>query len=113
MFAKVVNADDRGVVETGDGFGLAAEAQQFLRRGAFAPADNLQGDEAVELLLPGEEDDTHAARVDLLQEVVAGNVGRGTRAIQGRRHHEDGRVLCLGNAGACAGMFQDPGSRRG
>ena len=71
--ADVVNLDDVGVAELGDGLGLDPEAGEVVGAGLAAAPDHLDGDQAVQAHLPGLVDDAHPPSTELLQELVAGD----------------------------------------
>ena len=101
MLADVVDLDDVGVLEPGDGLGLGEEAGGGLGAGVRAGQDHLQGDGAVEPDLAGLVDDAHAAAAQLAQDLVAGERGVGTpgggRRRVAIRRRGDGRLESVGD----------------
>ena len=73
MFADIVNLHDMGVLQPCDGLRLSAEAFQVIRRGIMACQNHLQGDDAIELKLPGLVHNAHAAAAQDAQNLVAGD----------------------------------------
>src|SRR5262245_9598624 len=69
VLAPRVNADNVGVLQPGEGDGLATEPRQRLRRLAVDGPDHLEGDDAIERLLPSAVDDAHAAVALLPQDL--------------------------------------------
>ena len=65
--ADLVDLDDVGMAEPGDGLGLDPEAGEVVGAGLAAAADHLEGDQAVQARLPGLVDDPHAAFAELLR----------------------------------------------
>ncbi len=80
VFADVVDPNDVGMLELRDGLGLPAEAPPLLRGGRVAVQDHLQGDRALEVLLPGPVDDPHAAPPQLGLDREAGDLRQARRA---------------------------------
>ena len=80
VLADLVDLDDVGVLQAGDGLGLGPEAAGGLGPGVLAGQDHLEGDEAVEPDLPGLVDDAHAAAAQLAEDLVAGDLGEGMPA---------------------------------
>ena len=76
VFAHLENLHDVGVLQTGDGLGLDAEALQLLRSGAGAGADHFEGNQALERPVPGLVNDAHAAPAQLFQDLISGNQNR-------------------------------------
>ena len=70
-----------GCCELGDGLGLDAEARALVRAGVAAGEDHLEGDEAVELRLPGLVDDAHAAAAQLALNLETGDFGPARLAL--------------------------------
>jgi hypothetical protein len=68
--ADLVDRDDVRVVELGDRLGLVPEPAQFCRAGQRTGLDQLEGHQAIELVLAGPVDDAHAASSDLLEQLV-------------------------------------------
>ena len=92
--ADVVDLDDVGVLELGDGLGLGQEAGGGDGVGVGAGQDHLQGAGAVQADLPGLVDDPHAAAAQLALDLVAGDgrrgaVGRGEVGLVGVRRVPD------------------------
>ena len=85
VFADVVDGDNVRVAEGGRGAGLAEEALAGVAD-LEVGAEDLDRNRALEVRIPGAEDDAHAAAADLLVEAVA--VGEDV-ADCGRRHHVD------------------------
>ncbi len=73
FLADLMNLDDVGVPESGDGLGLGAEAAQLLRAGEIRGRDHLQGDEALQARLPRLVHHPHAAATQQAQDFVAGH----------------------------------------
>jgi hypothetical protein len=73
-----VDLHDVGVLESGNGLSLRAEAGQVGAAGVVAGQDHLQRHQAAQADLTGLVDDAHAAAAQLAQDLVAGNlyVGR-------------------------------------
>ncbi len=72
VFADLVDLDDIGVGQPGDGLGLGTEADQFLAVGQRR-ADHLESNEPAKVDLPSEVDDAHASLAQLFEKLVAGN----------------------------------------
>ena len=87
--ADVVDLDDVGVPEPGDGLGLDAEPGEVVGPRLLPAADHLQGDQAVQAGLAGLVDDPHAPFAELLQDLVAGDRGPWRRTLDRRS------ILCL------------------
>jgi len=87
VLADLVDLNDVGVLQAGDGLGLGAEAGQVRRAGMAARQDHLQRDDAIQLEVPRLVDDTHAALAELAQDLVAGHLARRATAARdaGRR----------------------------
>ena len=62
LFAEVVDRADVGVVEGGDGAGLALEARAAVRVGAQLGGQDLDGDRAIEARVPRLVHLAHARR---------------------------------------------------
>jgi hypothetical protein len=60
--ADVMHLDDPLVPQAGDRFGLDAEAGHLLLAGPVGVQEHLEGHLALELDVPGLEDDPHAPR---------------------------------------------------
>ena len=73
--ADVVDLHDIGMMQPGDRFRLAPETVQVLRPGLEAGTDHLQGDQTVQLVLPGLVDHPHATVAQLRQDVVVSDLG--------------------------------------
>ena len=107
--ADVVDLDDVGMAEPGDGLGLDAEPGEVIGPGLAAAEDHLQGDQAVQAPLAGLVDDAHPPLAQLLQDLVARNLGgvsvcvrSGVRASYDRsvlRSPCSERMGCVGGAG--------------
>ena len=78
MFADRMDLHDVGVLQPCHRLGLRVEALSELRPNRLRALDELEGDEAVEALLPCPVHHPHAAATDFLQDFVARN-GRQTR----------------------------------
>ena len=91
--AEIVDLDDVGVAEAGDGLGLDQEPGAMLGTGMIAFADHLQGDDPVEPAVPRPVDDAHAAPGDLTEQFVftdrARSVGTVRTAAHGPGEMED------------------------
>ena len=75
VFAHFVDRHDAGMIELGRGLGFGAEPLNLPRRRQPAGQDHLQGDEAVERLLPRLEDDAHAALGNLPDQLIIPEAG--------------------------------------
>ena len=75
--ADVVDLDDVGVLQAGDGLGLGQEAGDGLGAGMGPGQDHLERAGTVQADLPGPVDDAHAAAAQLAQDLVAGDGGDG------------------------------------
>ena len=95
--AVVVHLDDVGMLDGGHRLGLGQEPDQLFRPGPLLAQDHLQGDQPVQLRLPGLPDDPHPALPERLEQVVAGD----GRHRCGRRRHRrrDGPAQGAGQAG--------------
>ena len=71
--ADVVDLDDIGVLEAGDGLGLPVEAGQGLGAGVGAGQDHLERDQTTQVDLAGLVNDPHAAAAQLLEDLEAGD----------------------------------------
>ena len=116
MLADVVDLDDVGVLEPGDGLGLGQEADGGLGAGVRAGQDHLQGDGAVEPDLAGLVDDPHAAAAQLALDLVAGDgrrgaVGDGLRRVALRSSGRTGVPPAV--HGRCRGVRRRDEGRRG
>jgi hypothetical protein len=85
VLANLVDLHDVGVLQAGDRLGLGLEAAQLLAAGVAAAQDHLEGDEALELQVPGLVYDSHAAAAQHPQDLVPGDGRR--RGSPGRREH--------------------------
>ena len=93
--ADVVDLDDVGMLQPGDGLGLAQEADDRLGAGVRAGQDHLQGAGRLRLEPSGQVDDAHPAPAQLAEDLVARG-WRGTSAAQappprGSRRRGSGR----------------------
>ncbi len=70
VLADLEDLHDVGVLQPRHRRGLGPEARQLVRLGLTAGADHLEGDDAVELHLPGLVDDAHAAPPQLPQDLI-------------------------------------------
>lgn len=66
----VVNGDDVGVIESGDGLGFLYEAETAVGIGSHAGGERFDGDEAIEARVAGFVDFAHAAGADSFEELV-------------------------------------------
>ena len=73
--ADLVDLHDIGVMEPRDRFRLEPETVQLLRPGLEAGPDHLQGDQTLQLSLPGLVDHPHATVAQLLQDLVVSDLG--------------------------------------
>src|SRR5262249_52101664 len=83
--SKLAGFEDRhdvGMVQRGDGLGLAVEPLDVARAGARAVLDHLQGDEPVEAGLPGVEDEAHGPRAQLFDQLEVPEAGARPRRRQ-------------------------------
>jgi hypothetical protein len=91
VLVDMVDLDDVGVVELGDGLGLGQEAGGGFAAGVGACQDHLEGDGAVEPDLAGLVDHAHAAAPQLVHDLVSRD-GRGSavdalpRGVTGAGH---------------------------
>ncbi len=76
VFADLMDLHDVGMLQTGDRFRLDLEAGQIRLAGVTAGQDHLQGDEAMEFVLPGLVDDAHAAATQHAKDVIARDGGQ-------------------------------------
>ena len=72
--ADRVDLHDVRMVELGDDQRLGSEARELVAAGMFALQNHLQGDDAVETVLPGFIDDAHAAAAELALNFVTRHV---------------------------------------
>ena len=70
VLAGLVDLDDIGMRELGDGLGLGAESRQAHGTHVHPGEDHLQGDHALQTPVPGLVDHAHAAAPEFLQDVV-------------------------------------------
>ncbi len=87
LLANLEDLDDVRVFDRGDRLRFCLEANQVVGPGAGAGPDHLQSDKSVEPLLACLVDDSHSARAEHLENLVAGDPRpRADRAIcrQGR-----------------------------
>ncbi len=82
VLAAVEDGDDVGVVEGGDGLGLAAEQADLPLVGQQSGLDHLECDDAIEPLLPGLEDDAHAAGAEPAEQFIFAEGGAGASGRQ-------------------------------
>ena len=82
--AVFVDLDDVGVLDGGDRLGLGQEADQLLRPSPMVAQHHLQGDQPVQLHLPGLPDHSHPALPERLEQVVPGDGLRSPRRATGR-----------------------------
>ena len=73
--ADLVDLNDVGMAELGDGLGLGAKAGEVLGACLLPAADHLHRDHAVQTGLAGQVNHPHAPFAELFQELVAGNRG--------------------------------------
>ena len=89
VLADLEDLDDVRVLQLGGGRRLGPEPGELVGPGVAGPEDHLEGDEAVQRLLPRLVDDAHAAATELGQDLVArrGEVDRGLagRTVRRRR----------------------------
>jgi hypothetical protein len=97
--------DDVGVLQAGGRLDLAAEALPLLGAGVRAAQDHLERHRPVQVEVPGQPDDAHAAAAQLAQDRVAGDGGR----ARGRGHDLGDLEARLGGG---AGGGVEPGCRR-
>jgi hypothetical protein len=90
--ADLVDLDDVGVLELGDRLRLGAEADQRFGVGQIARQDHFQGDEPVELDLPGLVDDAHAAAAQLAEDLITANDRDRMDRLGGEHPVEAGRL---------------------
>ncbi len=76
VFADLMNLDDVGVTEGGDGLGLGLEAGAGRGARPAARQDHLERDESIQARLPRLVHDAHAAAADLPQDLVARQAGQ-------------------------------------
>ena len=70
MLAFLVDLDDVRMPETGDKFRLTIETSAFLLPRMLAGQEHLQGDDTVEIDLPGLLDHSHAAMTKFFEFLV-------------------------------------------
>ena len=70
VLAGLVDLDDIGMRELGDGLGLGAESRQAHGTHVHPGEDHLQGDQALQTPVPGLVDHAHAAAPEFLHDVV-------------------------------------------
>jgi len=70
FFADVVDGADVGVIESGGGFGFAAEAGEGLRVVSDFGREKFEGDEAVEACVLSLKDNAHAATTEPLKDAI-------------------------------------------
>src|SRR5262249_53889549 len=80
VLADLVDRDDPGVVELGDGLGLVLEPAELEGAGPGAGADHLEGDGPVEAELPGPVDHAHGAVTQLAADLVVAEVAHASAA---------------------------------
>ena len=102
--ADVVDLDDVGVLEAGDGLGLLVEPRQGDGAGVGAGQDHLERDQTIQVDLAGLVNDPHAAPAQLLEDLEAGDdwpPGRspGSRRGRVRRFERAGRRRGIDRAG--------------
>ena len=73
--ADIVDLDDVGMAEPGDGLGLDQEPLAMLGAGRACRRGSSSGDDPVQLAVPGLVDDPHAAAAQLGQELELGEAG--------------------------------------
>jgi hypothetical protein len=86
VLADLVDGDDIGVLQAGDGLRLRLEAGAADGLGEPAGQHHLEGHQAAQRLLPGLVDDAHAAAAQLLQDHIHADPLRHA----GRGHHGSG-----------------------
>ena len=89
--ADVVDLDDVGVLEAGEGLGLLVEPRQGDGAGVGAGQDHLERDQTIQADLAGLVDDSHAAPAQLLEDLEAGDdwpPGRSPGSLRGRSRQE-------------------------
>jgi hypothetical protein len=72
----LMDLDDIGMLEAGDGLGFGAEAAEGLGAGVLAGEDHFQGHQPVERDLAGLVNHSHAAAAQNTQDFVAGHSWR-------------------------------------
>ena len=112
--AELVDLDDVGVREPGEGLGLALEPELGGHVGDLAQ-QQLDGDLAVEALVVAGVDDAHAAAAELADDRVTtdatgadlgGAVGEvGVAGVEGRVGQEAGRLVGLGPGAVAVGRL--------
>ena len=68
--ADFVDRQNVGMIETGGGFGFAAEARQRLARIGVMAEDAFERDDATGMALPGAINYPHATACDLIQNLI-------------------------------------------
>jgi hypothetical protein len=104
--ADVVDGDDVGVGELGEGLGLAQEAD--LAAAAGSGAQELEGDLAVEVGVEGGVDDAHGAGAEAIEEDVAADAEAAREVLGGG---DEG--VARGAGGALGVAEQGVGGGRG
>ena len=106
--ADLVDRDDAGVVECGDGLGFVLKAADLIVAGEFGVADHLQGDLPVQADLPGAVDHSHAAPPEQTDQFVVADIanpharGRRCGRVVGRRRVGVVRVVASGSCAVVA-----------
>ena len=109
--ANLVDRDNAGVVECGDGFGFVLKTADLILAGELGVADHLQGDLPVQSDLPGPVDHSHAAPPEETDQFVVADIANpltwGSRGggVMGRRRVGivgRGRARIVGRG--CAGI---------
>ena len=72
MPADLVDRDDVGMIQLGDGLGLVLKPQQLGLRRDAARLDQLEGDVPVECDLQGLVNHPHPAPPQLVEDIIAG-----------------------------------------
>src|ERR1041384_2891967 len=93
-FADFVDRDDIWVVEQRNGFGLVAEAADFLKVGELTGADHLECDVPVERSLPRAPNQTHPAEPERFEQFVI--AGEFARLPAPERRHALGKLVWAG-----------------
>jgi len=75
-FAEVVNGDDVRMIELGERAGFTGEALGERRIAAPLGGQHLEGDESIELRLPGLVDSAHAALAEQAEDFQVREVRR-------------------------------------
>ena len=89
--ADFVNLDNVGVLQPRHGPGFAVEALALFA--GTVGAEQLQGHDAVETLMPGLEDDAHAAASHFFEQIIAGKSACGP--LRGRGKSLFDKLVCL------------------